>query len=335
MGFSELIGHQRPIKLLQAMLDGGRLPHALLISGPPGVGKRTLAMKLAQAVNCLGDVTADACGTCSGCEKIERGLHPDVVELMPEGKARKIKVEAVRDLRSRIAFKPYEGRCKVFIIREADRMGEEASNALLKTLEEPPPESLLVLTTPEESDLLPTIVSRCLRLPLAPLPRHTVEAFVAERLGISGPMANLMASMSGGCLGQVLEMDGEKLFDTRRRMLDGIRSLDSRRPGSGLAWAEELAGDQDAWPEALRLLRFWYRDLMMVAGSVSERPLVNEDLRAELLDEAAGYGPEVFISALDEIDRAEDALDRFIRPELVFENLILALGGLKAKGTHG
>jgi DNA polymerase-3 subunit delta' len=335
MGFSDLIGHQRPIKLLQAMLEGGRLPHALLISGPTGVGKRTLAMKLAQAVNCTGNVTDDACGTCRDCGKIERGQHPDVVELMPEGKARKIKVEAVRELRSRIAFKAYEGRYKVFIIREADRMGEEASNALLKTLEEPPPESLLVLTTPEESDLLPTIVSRCLRLPLAPLPRSTVESFVAERMDVSGPVAHLMASMSGGCLGRVLEMDGEKLFDTRRRMLEGIRSLDSRRPGSGLAWAEELASNQDMWPEALRLLRFWYRDLMMLAGPASERPLVNEDLRAELIDEVTGYGPGVFISALDEIDRAEDALDRFIRPELVFENLILALGGLKVKGGHG
>ena len=173
MGFANLVGHDRTVKLIRAMLDSDRLPHALLITGPAGVGKHTLALGLAQAANCLADLPDRPCGRCKACAKIERRTHPDVSAIEPEGRLRVIKIESIRELRKQIAFRPYEWRTKVFIVREADRMqvqSDSAANALLKTLEEPPPSSLLILTAPKESDLLTTIVSRCLRLKLAPLP---------------------------------------------------------------------------------------------------------------------------------------------------------------------
>jgi DNA polymerase-3 subunit delta' len=329
MSFSDLIGHERPIRLLKAMLTAGRLPHALLLVGPAGVGKRTMAVALAQAANCLNPAEGEPCGVCKACDKIRRNVHPDVSVLELEGRAKIITVEAIREVRTKIAYRPFEGLTKVYIIPGAEKMQEPAANALLKTLEEPPPSSLLVLTTPEEAGLLPTIVSRCLKLNLAPLPVVKVEEWLARNRGIAGPQAKLLASMSGGCLGNVREIDPEAIFEKRRKLVEAFGALDSRRPGSGLNWAAEAAGDEESWPVNLGLLRFWYRDLMLLTGG--GRGMVNLDLAVDLEKSAAGRKSEDFISALEAIDKAEDALNRFIRPELVFENLVLTLADLGRK----
>lgn len=328
MSFDEVIGHEKPLNLLKAMLVNDRLAHALLFTGPPGVGKRTLAIALAQAVNCLGPNPSEPCGLCSACRKIKRGVHPDFIELEPEGRLRTIKIERVRELRNQAAFRPYEGRTKVFIVREADRMGTEAANAMLKTLEEPPPDTLIILTSPEESDLLPTIVSRCLRLNLAPLPEAAIENWLIRERSDEAAQARLLASLSGGCLGRVMDMDAETILSRRQWIVDKLGLLDTRRIEPALDWAADLAGDRETWLEAFSLLRFWFRDLMIMAGGGDERRLVNQDLAAELRSAGMGRGPETYIAALDEIDRAEDALNRLVRPELVLENLMLNLTGL-------
>ncbi|MDY6851022.1 MAG: DNA polymerase III subunit delta' [Thermodesulfobacteriota bacterium] len=328
MSFGEVIGHEKPLNLLRTMLVNDRLPHALLFTGPAGVGKRTLAVALAQAVNCLGPNPSEPCGLCSACRKIKRGVHPDFIELEPDGRLRTIKIERVRELRNKAAFRPYEGRTKVFIVREADRMGIEAANAMLKTLEEPPPDTLIILTSPEESGLLPTIVSRCLRLNLAPLPGAAIENWLIRERSADAAQARLLASLSGGCLGRAMDMDAETILSRRQWIMDKLELLDARRIEPALDWAADLAGDREAWPEVFSLLRFWFRDLMIMAGGGDERRLVNQDLAAELRSAGTGRGPENYIAALDEIDRAEDALNRLVRPELVLENLMLNLTDL-------
>lgn len=329
MGFEQIIGHERPISLVRAMLASGRLPHALLISGPVGVGKTTLAKLVAMAANCLAGDLSNPCGVCPACDKIARGLHPDVTELAPEGRARIIKVETVREVRTSLAFKPYEGRVKVYILREADRLLEPAANALLKTLEEPPPDSLLILTTPEESDLLPTIVSRCLRLKLAPLSRTTMEDWLKRVRGITGPMATFLASLSGGCIGRIREVDAPALWAYRTELYHHLTGLTRTRDLDHLIkWAADLAGTESRWPDFFSLTRLWFRDLMLLAATDADQHVVNVDLTPRLSDLAHSRGFQAGIKALEHLDRAEDALERFIRPDLVFEELLLSLGDI-------
>ncbi|MBF0530142.1 MAG: DNA polymerase III subunit delta' [Deltaproteobacteria bacterium] len=329
MGFDQIIGHERPISLLKAMLASGRLPHALLISGPTGVGKASLAKLVAMAANCLGADPANPCGVCRACDKIRRGLHPDVSEIAPEGRARIIKIETIRELRGNVAFKPYEGRTKVYIIRDANRLHEAAANALLKTLEEPPPDSLLILTAPEETDLLPTIVSRCLRLKLAPLPKSTIEAWLRQTKGMTGPIASFLTALSEGCIGRINEMDGEVLWAYRGDIYDHLTKLVNVDDLDHLLkWAAQLSGETEKWPDFYSMARLCFRDLMLAAGGVEDRHLVNLDLTDRIADMVAARSVQNYIKALEHLERAEDALNRFIRPDLVFEDLLLSLGGV-------
>ncbi len=329
MGFDRIIGHERALNMVRAMLARGRLPHALLITGPAGIGKFTFAFALAQAVNCARPEEGEPCGTCSHCRKIERGVHPDVTVLEPEGRARIIKIELVRELRNQLAYRPFEGRTKVFIIRQAERMGNEAANALLKTLEEPPPQSLILLTAPEEADLLPTVVSRCLRLGLAPLDRELVEDWLKRERNLNENEARLLATLADGCLGRVADMEPDKIRDKQIEIIERLDSLTSSRPGNALAWAEELAGAEEERPEFFELARFWYRDLMILAAQGGEHHLVHTDLKEELHRRVGGRGPETFISALREIDFAEEALESMVRPDLVMENLMFNLSQIQ------
>ncbi|MBW2061820.1 MAG: DNA polymerase III subunit delta' [Deltaproteobacteria bacterium] len=325
MGFEQLIGHERPLKMIRAMLVRERLPHALLITGPTGVGKHTFALALAQAVNCERPESGEACGVCSACDKIGRGVHPDVVEIEPEGRTQVIKIVRIRELRTQVSFRPFEGRTKVFLIREAQKMHEASANALLKTLEEPPPVSLIILTAPEEGDLLPTVVSRCLRLGLAPLSRGLVEDWLERKRGLTGAEARLLASFSGGCLGRVKDLEPEAIFEKRRNTLEKLEQLEPGRPLAALKWADDLAKAEDERTMLFDFLRFWYRDLMILASQGSGRHVVNSDLLDELDTFRAGRGPTAFLTALEKIDQAEEALDRMARPDLVMENLLLNL----------
>ena len=142
---------------LSAMIGSNRLPHALLFTGPKGGGKNTLDRALAAAVNCAAPASAGSpCGHCLSCQKIARAIHPDLRTRAPEGAANIIKMESVQALRAEMAFRPFEGRVKVFIVREADRLTSDSGNALLKTLEEPPPDSILILTSASEAEVMAT-----------------------------------------------------------------------------------------------------------------------------------------------------------------------------------
>ncbi|TET38214.1 MAG: AAA family ATPase, partial [Dehalococcoidia bacterium] len=163
----QVIGHEKAVALLERSMKGGKLSHAYLFVGPPHVGKMTLAMNLAQALNCRGEERP--CGECPQCRRIARGVHADVQVIGLEGRM-EIGIDQIREMQHAASLKPFEGRNRVFIIDGADHLSHEAANCLLKTLEEPPPNDQLILLAANERLLLPTVLSRCQKLELGPLP---------------------------------------------------------------------------------------------------------------------------------------------------------------------
>jgi DNA polymerase III subunit delta' len=292
MPFSELQAQDRAVGALRAALRRGRLHHAYLLGGPEGVGKGTAARLLAQAANCDGapggdQPVDDPCGRCGPCLKIAHGTHPDVFVLNEErvmakagrwepkggrSPSREIVVDQVRDLVDhRLSMRRFEGRRRMVIIDPADAMNVQAQNALLKTLEEPPDATTLVLISSSPDALLPTIKSRCLRVAFAPLPEPVIRARL-EAAGLPVEAARLAAALSGGSLSRALSLDAEALAE-RRAALEGAASLTAEDAGRWVAFAREHGEDREVAAGLGELLLVWWRDVLVAQAGGGELAL--------------------------------------------------------------
>src|SRR5437867_2621591 len=214
--FDSFIGNRKIIERLQTKLRAGRFPHALIFSGPEGVGKHTCATMIAKALNCTKAAPGDFCGECSSCRKIDSGTHPDVMTISVEEDAAQIKIGQVRQMLRILDLEPLEGRSKVFIIDPADLLNPEASNALLKGLEEPPQNSVFILVTANFRELLLTVRSRSQLYNFTPL--------TAEEMRRSGVSDELVVRWSQGSIGRALSTDRTQLESERALVLDFLET---------------------------------------------------------------------------------------------------------------
>ncbi len=234
MPFSEVIGQEPALRVLQRSLKEGRPGSAYLFVGPEGVGKKLVARLLAQAINCDLSVQTertigDACGRCSSCRKIANLSHPDMTWVKPGGLSRRIGINSIRDLCRQISLKAYQaGQRKIFVLTEAERMTTEAGNALLKTLEEPPADSLLVLLTSHPSSLPPTIISRCQIIRFSPLPIKGIQDYLGSRFQLPSAQVQLLSRLSEGRLGKALYLKEKMAWEERKKVLDLISRFSPR-----------------------------------------------------------------------------------------------------------
>ena len=322
-GFRDLVGQERAVRLLQRGLKTGRTAHAYLFTGPEGIGKRTAALALAQALNCQqGDAMEDGCGVCLSCRKIARGLHPDVQVIGPEGAA--LKIEQVRALEADAVLGPYEGRRKVFILDSAEKLTEQAANALLKTLEEPPGWTVLVLLTTTPSALPLTIVSRCQTLIFSALPDQTLQAYLVRK-GVDQARARLLVSFSRGSVGRALSVEVESLASSRDLLLGELGRALLDGPAALLELAERQAKDREELHQQLEVLSAWLRDLMVAKVSGRAECLINQDRAEEVARQAERLPLEAILDGLREVRGAMDGLTRNANPRLTLEHLFLRL----------
>lgn len=305
----------------------------MLFTGLDGVGKRTAALAFAMACNCTflsserlsskqdARGPLDACGTCSACRKIAADTHPDVVHVTPKGSL--IRIEQIRDLVHTLAMKPYEAVYRTAIVSHAHVMTPEAGNALLKTLEEPPAQTLLILTASGASDLLPTISSRCQHVAFRPISMESLTALLVQRHGMDVSEAAILAAISLGSVTKALGMREAGWIRRRSWLIQQAESLNANSMVRSLAFARQLSEDKNSVEDALEILKTWYRDLA-VWPHRPER-IVNRDL-AEIVEIAASRQPPGNIQrVLTAIETAQKQLRANTNPRVTLEVLAMKM----------
>jgi DNA polymerase-3 subunit delta' len=312
-----------------AALRRGRLAHAYLFLGPEGVGKASIAQALTAALNCADlREDGDACGMCPSCKRLAAGTHPDFLIIAPtsEGRQPQIKIEQIRELRRVTAYPPVGGGWRVALIKPAEALNDAAANSLLKTLEEPPPQHLLILTAGVEADLFPTVVSRCQKLALAPLPYSLITQELIRR-SLSPSQAALMAALSGGSLGRALVLEPEELLRQRQQVLTDLESLSRGNDTTALDWAQGLAKAASETDTFLLLTQLWYRDLLLLSCGAPERLLAHQDHLPDLQAEAARSHQDLWLAKLAALSAAQRHLRANLNPELTLDLLGFRLQG--------
>jgi DNA polymerase-3 subunit delta' len=298
--FGKLLGNTNTKIILRRMLEKGRVPHSLLFAGEEGVGKRQFALELAKSFVCLNPQDFEACDACANCRRADKFIFPksddrdgykqvifsefpDIGQIAAYNK--NILVDAVRDLEKEANFRPYEAKARFFIIDDADKMNDAASNALLKTLEEPATTTYLFLITSRPDALLQTILSRCQTLRFAPIPASDIENYLLETGKFAEDDAELLARLSNGSVGRALEMDLGKFRERRELMIKVLQSLlAEENRGVLLKTAEEMndAKNKDDYARFLDVLQTLIHDVWSLALGADEFSIVNRDYKTQL-----------------------------------------------------
>jgi len=347
--FRTIVGHRRVLSLLSRAINNDTLPPALLFSGPAGVGKRRTAAAVSRAINCLtpvadasvatvheGDTALvlprDACGTCTACRRIERGVHPDVIVIEP-GDTGTIKIDPVRDVIDRAAFRPFEAKRRVVIVDEADAMQAPAQSALLKTLEEPPSASIFLLVSSLPDALLPTVRSRCPRIRFAPLTSQEVAYALVRDHEYTREDASAVATDSDGSVGRAIASQAADLVDAREsahrlleqsaRVSDPVRRIEAVKDFMGSKTAG--AAEREKLSACLRVLASLLRDVSVLVEGGDARVLANPDLQRELDAIARAFDSRRTTRAYQAVDEALLAVDRNVSPKVVIDWLALQL----------
>lgn len=338
MRFSDIIGHGRILTLLSRAIERGTLPPTLLLAGPSGVGKWRVAEAIAAALNCAApvrnagsDLPIDACGVCRACDRMARGVHVDVLRLEPDERAT-IRIDVVRDALDRTAFRPFEGRRRVVLIREADTLQDAAQNALLKSLEEPPPSTMFVLATAVPGALLTTVRSRCMRLAFGRLPAADVARVLVAHHGFDEGDALAAAALADGSAGQALALGSADLAVLREMALLLLRQAAS---DSGVSARLQAAATLVGPPKKerprgdigliLRLLASMLRDLEVLNSGADAGVLANPAIAGDLERLQRSFAGDRARLAFGAVDRAIVALDRNAGAKVVADWLSVQL----------
>lgn len=322
MSFQEVVGQAAAIKILQNSLKEKRRGLSYLFHGPSGLGKAFVARQFAKGLNCQRQ-GEDCCDACAPCLKAERLEYPDLYWLDLEDSG-SIKIEQIRFLQGVINLKPFEGRVKVFVINNCQGLTEEAANCLLKVIEEPPLDSVIILITANPRSLLPTITSRCQKIKFSNLARLQVKEILERKCNLDSKQSRYLSFYLDGRLADAisLSLGGGDFLAQRDVILD--KFLHSPTQGRG----EDLSKDKAKAAQALSILISWFRDLLLVKVNMGEEYLINRDRFVEISKEAHRYSYPQLLSLLNSLAKDLGYLKQNVNPRLIADNLWMSLSGL-------
>lgn len=322
MSFSAVVGQDGAKEVLGRTLASGRVAHGYCFLGPSGVGRKLTALAFAQALNCLAE-GGRPCGACLACRKIATGNHPDVRVIVPDGLT--LKIEQARELAREVSYRPLEGRFKVYVLDDAERMTLPTANALLKTLEEPPPQVVLILICRNPRMLPLTVLSRCQIVRFRPLAEGEFVAALGQR-GVATAEARLLARICQGRLGLAMEGEGGQVIEQRNQALDLLRGVREKGAEALFVGVEPMGRDRPRAELILEAWRLWYRDLLWLKAGAPEDGVVNSDCLPELHRQVAVYSMEEILRDMETLREIWQALQSNVSPRLGLEVALMTIG---------
>lgn len=324
-GFKDVIGHKQAIRYLRAAIETGRVGHAYLISGPEGVGKKTLAGAFAQTLECERGGT-DACGECTSCHQVLASSHPDLITVTHE----KTSVISVDEIRGQVVsdapVRPYKGKYKIYIIPEAEKMSIGAQNSLLKTLEEPPSYIVIMLLTVNAGLLLETIRSRCSLVELRPLPDALVTGYLMQKLQLPDYQARTYAAFAQGSIGKGMELaqssDFIQIQSLAMRIITRAGEMDIAQIG---AIVKEIGNYKSSVSDLLDIFTIWYRDVLYFKATASADEVIFRDQVPQIRKTALTASYEGLQDILKAISVCRKRLEASVQFDLAMELLLLTI----------
>jgi len=320
MSWGEIVGQPIAIRQLQNALRRNRVGHAYLFFGPEGVGKHSTARIFAQALNCTLGVNGEFCGQCRSCSLITAGKHPDVYEVSRSGA--NIRIKQIQEIARQAQYRPVESRWKVFMLNGADSMNSEAANNLLKILEEPPEQTIFILTAPSTFGLLETILSRCQQVRFQPLTVNNIRDILVQRFLAETQIAKQIAQIAEGSLNMAQELLKNQHNSARGEVLELLLRISAKSPSQVL-----LLTDGWAVPDRIRVLLqvlgLWFRDLMVWQKTGDIKLLINQDCLELIKEQAKIWNPAVKFLRIIQDSRRK--MEQHANVQLLLEVLLLQL----------
>lgn len=320
----EIAGHEWAIEMLKTHAAVGTERHAYLFTGPPGSGRRTLALRFAQSLNCTEPIAPGVpCRSCRICRQIERMQHPDLFVVQSEQEGREIKIDQIRALQHSLSLAPFEARYRIGLILRFQEARKASANALLKTLEEAPTRAILLLTANSPASVLPTIASRCEVFNLRPLNLEKLTSYLHQEHDLEPGLARLYAHLAGGRVGYALNLahDAEHM-DQRRDWLDELARLLHASRRDRFAYAATLAKDREKLRQAILVWLSYWRDVLLCTANVSA-PLVNLDREDEIQNVAVQMDLYRARALVVQAEKHLDQLEHYVNPRQVAEVMML------------
>ena len=328
MSFKHIVGQKQPIDILKKNLEKGIFPHSYLFYGSESIGKKKTAITLAKSLNCLQARPVDSCGQCISCQKIDHGNHPDFFLIEPvknssTAKEEYIRINQIRDLQKKLNFLPYEGTTKVAIIDSAEKMNLQAANAFLKTLEEPPISTVLILIVTNLYQLLPTIVSRCQRIMFNPLPSEEVKKILSKKMEIDTAELDFRVSYCRGQINRALKEDLFLNSQNRKELLNLIDTTSFDQVDIIFQWSKKWSKSSDSLPVLLDELMNLLRDLAFLKSCCPNEHIFNKDMIISLKAVAVKKKLSALLEMFESVLHAKYDLQNNLNIQLTLETMLL------------